>query len=187
MSSHHFVKEDQEPALLILNPDAIPFEKVQELLEWSPFVLVSSSALEYVLRWGIKIDALITSSESDVSHQVAKDQAPLLTLRYTEGQSELESVFQFLVDRKQLNVNVIVSDVVGYFPMAASYSGKINSVLFEGKFRWVLIDNGHYSKWLPAETTLQTFFNNQIGKVAVAEEGIFALEKSSSFWIGEEF
>lgn len=33
MSSHHIVRENQEPALLIADAHAISFEKIQELLE----------------------------------------------------------------------------------------------------------------------------------------------------------
>ena len=56
MSSHHFVKEDQEPALIIADASAVSFEKIQELLEWSPTVIVMESSLEMVLSWGIKMD-----------------------------------------------------------------------------------------------------------------------------------
>lgn len=55
MSSHHFVKENQEPALLILCTEAIPFEKLQEILEWSPTVITTEGCIEKVLGWGIKM------------------------------------------------------------------------------------------------------------------------------------
>ena len=63
MSSHHIVKENQEPALLILNTEAIPFEKLQELLEWSPTVIVTESSLEKAVGWGIKIDVVLAAAE----------------------------------------------------------------------------------------------------------------------------
>ena len=46
MSSHHFVKEQQEPAVFILEVEGISFETVAPLLEWSPTLLVAQEAVE---------------------------------------------------------------------------------------------------------------------------------------------
>ncbi len=62
MSSHHFVKEQQEPAVFILNPSGINFESVASLLEWSPTLLVDQESVDLVLSWGIKIDVVLATS-----------------------------------------------------------------------------------------------------------------------------
>src|SRR5690606_13901028 len=75
MSSHHFVKEGQEPALLIL--DEVDSSLVQPLLEWSPLVIVAEAAVHHVLAWGIKIDVLLASDEGIDELKIAmRDQAP---------------------------------------------------------------------------------------------------------------
>ena len=56
MSSHHFVKEKQEPALIIADLDGFDEEYLGQLLEWSPTVLVPSHLVEKVISLGIKID-----------------------------------------------------------------------------------------------------------------------------------
>ena len=56
MSSHHIVRDEQEPALLIDDASVIHFEFVELLLEWSPRVMVTSNAIDEVLNWGVKID-----------------------------------------------------------------------------------------------------------------------------------
>ena len=45
MSSHHFVKEGQEPALLIM--DALSLALIEPLLEWAPQVIVCENALRH--------------------------------------------------------------------------------------------------------------------------------------------
>ena len=187
MSSHHVVKEDQEPALLILNPNSILFEKVQELLEWSPLVIVSATALEGVLRWGIKIDVLLTPDKGEEHNQVKIDQSPLHILHYKEGQSELAAGLQFLWERKQLNVNALVSEPSHYFSVAASYSEKISIVLLAGTFKWHFAANGSYSKWLPSQTKLKIFSNNTVESVVSTETGLYKHEQVFPFWVGEEF
>jgi hypothetical protein len=39
MSSHHFVRDQQEPALLILALEAFTYDSLGELLEWVPTVI----------------------------------------------------------------------------------------------------------------------------------------------------
>lgn len=184
MSSHHFVKEDQEPALLIIDPDAIAFEKVQELLEWSPLVIVSQQAIDVVQDWGIKIDVLFASPESNSFSQLVIDQAPIQVIYSTD---EFKSVCEFLNDRKQIHLNVIINDAKVYFTMAASFSHKVNVVLFDKKARWHFVATGLYSKWLPSETILWTYSNDNLEKRAVNKTGVFKIERNDSFWVGEPY
>ena len=46
MSSHHIVREKQEPALLVLGLDDFPDELLGQLLEWSPTVIVTADTVE---------------------------------------------------------------------------------------------------------------------------------------------
>ncbi|MFD2144372.1 hypothetical protein [Mucilaginibacter antarcticus] len=39
MSSHHIVREKQEPALLVLGLDGFDEEQLGQLLEWSPTLM----------------------------------------------------------------------------------------------------------------------------------------------------
>ena len=59
MSSHHIVRDDQEPALIIANGASCNIELLGQLLEWSPLVIVLDSAMERVLELGIKVDVLL--------------------------------------------------------------------------------------------------------------------------------
>ena len=49
MSSHHIVRDDQEPALIIANGEACSMELLNQLLEWNPLVIVLDSAITRVL------------------------------------------------------------------------------------------------------------------------------------------
>ena len=187
MSSHHFVKEDQEPALLIVDPDAIPFERVQELLEWSPLVIVSPSALEKVQQWGIKIDVLVISNAENTVARLVADQTPIHILNSNGTETELDSVGNFLIGRKQINLNVIANEAQRYFTIASSFLNRVNIVLFDSTGRWHFVGNGKYSKWLPAQSILHTFINGSVKKCDVQETGIFEIKQNEPFWVGEEY
>ncbi|MGY8982666.1 MAG: hypothetical protein ACKVJ9_09535 [Cytophagales bacterium] len=66
MSSHHFVKENQEPALIIDHLTAFPFSKLEDLLEWAPQVICLSDAVPEALMYQFKID-VIMGIDLDVS------------------------------------------------------------------------------------------------------------------------
>ena len=114
MSSHHIVKENQEPALLILNTEAIRFEKIQELLEWSPTVVVTEACLEKVLGWGIKIDIVLAPAERiQYLTQTLHHQAPIQFISF-EGESEITRVIEFLKLSHQKAVNVLANSWVDF-------------------------------------------------------------------------
>jgi thiamine pyrophosphokinase len=50
MSSHHIVRDDQEPALIIANGASCNPELLGQLLEWSPLVVVLDSAMVRVME-----------------------------------------------------------------------------------------------------------------------------------------
>jgi len=56
MSSHHFVKELQEPALLIADGEPCKLALLESLLEWSPLVVALDGAFEKLVRLGVKVD-----------------------------------------------------------------------------------------------------------------------------------
>jgi thiamine pyrophosphokinase len=102
MSSHHIVREDQEPALLIADAHAISFEIIQELLEWSPTVLVVEKALQEVLTWGIKIDVVIAPvGNIPQLTEALHDQFPLKLISCQGEDDAIATALYFLIAAKQ--------------------------------------------------------------------------------------
>ena len=96
MSSHHFVKEGQEPALFILDP--VDFELAGPFLEWAPFVIVSENALDQVLHWGIKIDGVLVSHWDEDIKTKLSGQAPIGIVRLDAKVSLIEHAFDYLIN-----------------------------------------------------------------------------------------
>src|SRR6187401_1995035 len=111
MSSHHIVRENQEPVLLIANAHAILFEKIQELLEWMPTVVVLSSEVERVISWGIKVDVVIVPIDELTKWQDRLiDQAPVKLISFNPGADPLATAIYFLVASKANAVNCLLRD-----------------------------------------------------------------------------
>jgi len=193
VSSHHIVREDQEPALLILNAQAIPFEKVQELLEWMPTVIVLADQVETVLGWGIKVDVVLTPFvDLEAWKNKLSDQAPIKFLTYNVGDDPLIIAFHFLTASKATAVNCLLDDKKQMMQIE-SFAG-LDVEVFVDKKLWRWIRSGRFEKWMPTNTKLflmpgelqSGFPEFSGGEYLVKTDGIVSLNSIHPFWIGEE-
>lgn len=189
MSSHHFVREGQEPALLIL--DAISFDAAGPLLEWVPLVLVEAMTLEKVLAWGIKVDVVL--AEQGSLFQPLAEYGPVEQISYQPG-SCLSTALSYLNEKKHQAVTVLTIDK-SVFNTAIQYQTLAINLIDE-RHRWVYVRT-RFDKWYPAQTELQVvktdenqtikssglspFNNNWISQV----DGMVSLHADKPFWIGE--
>ena len=137
MSSHHFVKEKQEPALIIADLNGFDEEYLGQLLEWSPTVLVPSHLIEKVISLGIKVDVVLVSDNEEINNQEH------LKLVKT-GADFLEDALKYLVFEGYPAVNIIHSKFE-----EKSYSlfiDAIDVVIFKGEQKIYPINSG-FSKW----------------------------------------
>jgi hypothetical protein len=191
MSSHHFVKEDQEPALLIIQPTAISFEKIQELLEWSPTVIVSAEAIITVQGWGIKIDVVLCleGKQEELAVSLA-DQVPIRFITFAEEMNILSVGYDLLRNSNYKAVNVLVERLAD-LEVIQRFSFIDVEVFFDQK-RWVYIESGRFEKWLSQGNQLsiypivQTTLLNLDQHLTSIQDGKVKLESASPFWVGEE-
>jgi len=191
MSSHHFVKEDQEPALIIHDASSVPFAVIEELLEWSPTVIVSEKALAGVLLWRIKIDVVISLQEN-VKHYVdlLKDQAPVKIVSHQPGESPLTTALYFLIAGKYQAVNVTGVELNELQPFAAT----LDVVAFVEHKRWSFARNGKFEKWLAQGSHIaikgEEYTVSKIGvdeNLRVISDGLVTLSGDGPFWVGEDY
>lgn len=110
MSSHHIVKEKQEPALIIANGESCNFSLLEELLEWSPFVVVLDGALDRVLELGIKIDVLLGDFDRNAHDldDIRKRQFPIEIVHTPDqDKTDLEKAIDFLIERGFPAANIV--------------------------------------------------------------------------------
>jgi hypothetical protein len=192
MSSHHFVKEGQEPALFIL--DNFPFHCVESLLEWVPLVMVADRALENVLHWGIKIDVVLQDEYSlELLEDIVKDQGPVQTL-VGDKDHIVQTGLRYLVHNGYDAVNLLSIPREEIFQEVERSAHKLQVGIYNEQEKWSLISTGKFEKWMPAEATLlirstsgvQTNGIIQKGEVWEAlSAGIVTIQSESAFWIGE--
>jgi hypothetical protein len=193
MSSHHIVRENQEPALLIANAHAISFEKIQELLEWMPTVVVLSSEVDTVVAWGIKVDVVINPlAEMNLWRDKLVEQTPIRFISFNPTDDPLQTAFYFLVASKSTAVNCLLGSTEDLFKVE-SFSNLDIEAFVDNKL-WSWIKNGHFEKWMPEGAKLYLLPDEMKSEFPaftegvhhIVKDGIISLKSSHPFWVGEE-
>jgi thiamine pyrophosphokinase len=109
MSSHHIVRDKQEPALIIANGESCSNELMGQLLEWSPYVIVLDGAIRRVLNLQIKFDVLLGDFDSNTILTDSHTLQDSIEIIHTPDQNktDLEKAIDFLIERGHKAVNVI--------------------------------------------------------------------------------
>lgn len=189
MSSHHIVREKQEPALLVLGLNNFTEEHLGQLLEWSPTVIATAPVAEQLAVYGIKIDQVITDDANAITQSDVKVITP-------GSQNLLQAAFGYLLAQGYPAVNVVTDELdLGEYE---SYALQINLVVFYQGQKIYTVKAG-FSKWKPANetlsilsstTTLQTTGLKQVSPrhYQTAADGVFTLTfNEPQLFIAEEY
>ena len=155
MSSHHVIRDKQEPALLIANGEGCSFELMGQLLEWSPFVVVLDHAIHRVLDLGIKVDVLLGDFDHNVDFdEIRARQFPLEIISAPDqDKTDLEKGIEFLIERGFPAVNILWAT-----GRRADHSltNMTNIVRYKDQIKIVMLDD--HSKIFPLVGTFEKWY-----------------------------
>jgi len=144
MSSHHIVREKQEPALLIMSLDGFENENLGQILEWSPTVIVHEEIYELVDSMAFKVDAVVTKNPHFNTQESTR-----LILTDIEP---LEDALKFLVGEQYPAVNIITNEFL--LKDYVLFVDDLDIVVFIGDRKIFPVRSG-FSKWQPAGEEIQ--------------------------------
>ena len=189
MSSHHIVRDDQEPALIIANGASCSEELMGQLLEWSPLVIVLDSAIERVLELGIKVDVLLGDFDRGFNPEYYLEKQYPLEIVHTPNQdkTDLEKAFDYLIEKGHKAVNVIwatgkrADHTITNLTTIVKYRNLLKIVILDNHSK-VFVLPKKFEKWYPAKTIISLI---PIGHVTgIHSENLFYPLKDDSLTIG---
>lgn len=189
MSSHHIVRDDQEPALIIANGLECDNELLGQLLEWSPFVIVLDSAIKRVIELGIKVDVLLGDFDRNFDAHYYKESHYPIEIVHTPDQNktDLEKAFDFLIEKGHKAVNVVwatgkrADHTLNNLSVLASYRNELKIVLFDDHSKVFLLSNS-FKKWYPKDAIISLI---PLGKVeGITTENLFYPLQNGSLELG---
>ena len=201
MSSHHFVKEQQEPAVLILDTNGISFDAVSPLLEWVPTVLVWQDCVEVVLSWGIKVDVILATQEfQEANLYLLEEQYPVRFL-IVSGTEPLEEGLHYLLASQHKGVHLVGFDHTKMGDLAAK-TALLDLTVLDEDWKYYPVKVGKFKKWFAASeirilakenqplelsnSNGQLLFPIQYLTQIELPEGISEFSSPDIFWIGEK-
>ncbi len=169
MSSHHIVRDDQEPALIIANGAACSNELLGQLLEWSPLVVVLDSAMERVVELGIKVDVLLGDFDRGFDANYYRESHYPIEIIHTPDQdkTDLEKAFDYLYARNIPAVNVVwatgkrADHTITNLTNIVNYREKLKIVIIDDHSKVFLLPR-KFEKWYTEKTPISLI---PVGKV----------------------
>ena len=189
MSSHHIVRDDQEPALIIANGASCNAELLGQLLEWSPLVVVLDSAMVRVIELDIKVDVLLGDFDRGFDPEIYKtSQYPIEIIHAPDqNKTDLEKAFDYLIERKIPAVNVVwatgrrADHTITNLTNMARYRNLLKIVILDDHSKVFLLPK-KFEKWYTANTPISLI---PIGNVTgIHSENLFYPLKNDSLTIG---
>ncbi len=189
MSSHHIVRDDQEPALIIANGASCNPELLGQLLEWSPLVIVLDSAMVRVMELDIKVDVLLGDFDRGFDPEIYKtSQYPIKIVHAPDqNKTDLEKAFDYLIERKIPAVNVVwatgrrTDHTITNLTNITRYRNLLKIVILDDHSKVFLLPK-KFEKWYTANTPISLI---PIGNVTgIHSENLFYPLKNDSLTIG---
>jgi thiamine pyrophosphokinase len=145
MSSHHFVKEKQEPAVLIYTGDDLSENILGELLEWSPVVCAHENALSDLRKLEIKIDIIFRKNLTDEEILILTNGQQSLSVIDLKTEDHPVEMLRYLVSENHSAVNVL-----GYpealIKKCSAFRNEIDLIFFLGDHKIYPLKNT-FKKW----------------------------------------
>lgn len=182
MSSHHVVREGQEPALYIYEFQAEDLSLVEALLEWSPTLFVHESQLRNAILQQFHWDIIVGNKAIDLLHTKSIADDELARALKETSNTAITILMQSIADMKL------------FHKIAEQFDLKI---IAEAR-QWYHISE--YQKWFPAHTSLYfmnihandikeefRLIDTNIYEYTIPEDGQYRFKLTKSTWIGEKF
>ncbi|MTI26321.1 hypothetical protein [Fulvivirga kasyanovii] len=198
MSSHHFVREDQEPALLIMGP--VNQDTLFQLLEWSPKVIVVQEAVKLILDYGVKIDAIVCNRESmDELRSKLSFQMPIQFITDDTDTSHYMQALAFLMDLNCKAVHILGEVRENVMNQLTTIS--LDIVIWKNKYKWSYCRSGYFRKWvtkgnlfvldahaivsIKSDVEVRQYEEQNKLIIEPLSDGMVAFQSSTPFWLGE--
>lgn len=162
MSSHHIVRDNQEPALIIANGADCGDDLLQQLMEWSPYVLALDGAVHRLLERNIRFDAWLGDFDSGAGvDEMALSKMGDIQRIWAEDQdkTDLQKGIEFLISKGHVAANIIwgtgrrADHTINNMATLWRYHDQITLSLLDDHSR-VYPLNRQFKKWYPAGTAI---------------------------------
>jgi len=161
MSSHHVIRDKQEPALIIANGECCSMDLLGQMLEWSPTVIVLDGAVHRFEPLGIKMDVLLGDFDVNINlEEIEQRQQPIKVIHTPDqNATDLEKAILWLIEEGYPSANIAwatglrADHTVNNMMSLFKYQEQIDLVMIDDHSRIFSLPKT-YKKWYPKGTRI---------------------------------
>ena len=157
MSSHHIVRDEQEPALILLKIGNFPTHILHSLLEWSPTVLSCETSIDRFTSLGHKLDVVLVGFQNFTKWQEnLSDQQPVKIIAI-HGNEFLMTALTVLQKDNHQAINVVTDEESApeVLELLSQWTHLLDLVVYTESKRYLLVKERVFKKWLPANSKVE--------------------------------
>lgn len=187
MSSHHIVRDDQEPALILNHPN--PDDRVVlQLMEWSPLLVCLPASFSFVEDKQQWVDCFVRYENSG---NIPPISIPSATVSIVSNKDA--DILRYAIDllvEKGHQVLHIYSDIKNkeMLNLVKEYT-EVEIVFFDGEARHIPCLGGEFEKWYPVDQKIKVYPSmdsyNAENWQTLEKEGFLKLVHSDPFLLSE--
>ncbi len=174
MSSHHFVRENQEPGLYIDEWFAGAEHLLEELAQWAPKIIVHEQVLDDVLETGTKIDVVLFTDNKATIEEKTRFQFPI---ELVEATNSLEANIRF-IEQHYINRLHIISTKT---PEEITFETEAKLTFFNARNSFFKIETG-FEKWMAKGDSFE-IIEAGLKEEILGNDALFRFEGKSAFFV----
>lgn len=193
MSSHHVIRDGQEPPVVILDEAGVSNPILGDLLEWSPVVITLDVAVPLIMLRGIKIDIILCleTQPSEWDGLFTSDYS--MNLINVDGMVEaMDQIATILKSYNSENVHLVGGNDTDK-TLLQTLSGP---AFYSPERKWTFHDRGSFRKWFKQGTIIRIEgpceeFKGDLERsgheICVKTDSMVQILGLKDTWIGEEY
>jgi hypothetical protein len=198
MSSHHIIRDDQEPALFILEAEEGSNEAIGQWLEWSPLVMITEKSFHFAYASQIKVDVMICSHENEVVFKSLLQPQYPLTFILSPSERFLQAGLQHWGAKSIVVFTSVLEGLDQLLTTLANLRPDGQCSLLTPDARWVYCPSGQYEKHFAGNSMIALHLNgakqliegpefklSNKGEWTSQVTGTIRIKSLSPFWIKE--
>ncbi len=198
MSSHHIVRDEQEPALILANLTGVPWEPIGNLLEWAPVVVCLESALDGAMDMGFHLDWVVVEQKEK---WLASIQLHHPHVMEASADTAISRTIERLQAKDHREAHLVCENWQLYRSEWLALK-HFQLIIVDVKARWHRVDE-HFEKWLPAGVKLWIVPNEgpvevtgthnerlsagHVHEINIKKEGRVSFRQPGTFFLGQAF
>ncbi len=192
MSSHHVIRDGQEPPVYLADAKAPLHPLLPDLLEWSPVTICADRSVPELIQQGFKADYILCLDSSPAHWKYVFDANYPVKALAVPDERDISEVLRSVIQESGAD---FLHVVCGTEPDLSIFEPLDQLALFSPRYKWTWHRSGRWRKWMGEtheiiidgnEAVIEGAFSRTSSGLRATRDGIIEVSGLKDTWIGEK-